>query len=87
MKKHGEISLAGVAYPTPSNQCWPGGVPYVFWNFAMQMLQQPKKITIVYYFDNEFRQVRMNQTHPAISYGRRPGHLEDPFILDRELEL
>jgi hypothetical protein len=49
VKKHGEISKTGVAYPTPSNQCWPGGVPYVFWNFAMQMLQQPKKITIVYF--------------------------------------
>ena len=30
VKKHGEISLAGKGYPTPSNQCWPGGVPYVF---------------------------------------------------------
>jgi len=29
VKKHGEISLAGKGYPTPSNQCWPGGVPYV----------------------------------------------------------
>ena len=24
VKKHGEISLAGEGYPTPSNQCWPG---------------------------------------------------------------
>src|SRR3954462_9940039 len=23
VKKHGEISLAGGTYPTPSNQCWP----------------------------------------------------------------
>src|SRR5258708_4135420 len=30
VKKHGEISLAGMGYPTPSNQCWPQGVPYVF---------------------------------------------------------
>jgi hypothetical protein len=54
VKKHGEISLAGVAYPTPSNQCWPGGVPYIFWNFGMQMLQLPDRVTIVYYFNNEF---------------------------------
>ena len=33
VRKHGEISLAGEGYPTPSNQCWPGGVPYVFWDF------------------------------------------------------
>jgi hypothetical protein len=48
VKKHGEISMSGVAYPTPSNQCWPGGVPFVFWNFGMQMLQQTNKITIIY---------------------------------------
>src|SRR5262249_15937317 len=23
VKRHGEISLTGVAYPTPNNQCWP----------------------------------------------------------------
>jgi hypothetical protein len=40
VKKHGEISLSGTDYPTPSNQCWPGGVPYIFRNFGMQMLQQ-----------------------------------------------
>jgi hypothetical protein len=87
VKKHGEISLAGVAYPTPSNQCWPGGVPYIFWNFAMQMLQQQDKITIIYYFDNEFRQVRMNQPHPARVapswYGDSVGHYEgDTLVVD-----
>src|SRR5262245_12238163 len=30
VKKHGEMSRAGIGYQTPSNQCWPGGVPYVF---------------------------------------------------------
>src|SRR6266550_9202704 len=65
VKKHGELSLSGVTYPTPSNQCWPSGVPYVFWNFGMQMLQQPKKITILYLHDQEVRHVRMNQAHPA----------------------
>ena len=23
VRKHGEISLAGIGYPTPANQCWP----------------------------------------------------------------
>ena len=35
VKKHGEMSLAGIGYPTPRNQCWPGGVPlrfYDHWN-------------------------------------------------------
>ena len=45
VKKHGKISLAGKGYPTPSNQCRPGGVPYVFWNFLMEMFQEPDHIT------------------------------------------
>ena len=54
----------GIAYPTPSNQCWPGGVPYVFWNFGIQLLQLPDKVTIIYFYDNDFRQIRMNERHP-----------------------
>jgi hypothetical protein len=80
VKQHGEISLAGVTYPTPSNQCWPGGVPYIFWNVAMQILQQPDKVTIIYYRDHEVRHVRMNQPHPARVtpswYGDSIGHYE-----------
>ena len=65
VKQHGEISLKRVPYPTPSNQCWPGGVPFVLFNIGMQMLQQPDKITILYSNDHEVRHVRMNQPHPA----------------------
>jgi hypothetical protein len=32
VKRHGELSKKKIPYPTPSNQCWPGGVPFVFWN-------------------------------------------------------
>jgi len=65
VKKHGEISLSGKGYPTPSNQCWPGGVPYVFWDFLLQMFQQEDRITMLYRHGNEIRRVRMNQSHPA----------------------
>src|SRR5712672_3416207 len=65
VKKHGEISLAGVTYPTPSNQCWPGGVPYMFWNIEMQMFQGTREITLLYLVDHQVRHVRMNQPHPA----------------------
>jgi hypothetical protein len=27
VKQLGELSLKGIGYPTPSNQCWPSGVP------------------------------------------------------------
>jgi hypothetical protein len=29
VKKHGELSLAGVTYPNPANQCWPEPVPFI----------------------------------------------------------
>jgi hypothetical protein len=87
VKRHGEISLAGGGYPTPSNQCWPGGVPFVFWNIGMQMLQQPDQITILYSNDHEVRHVRMNQPHPVRVrpswYGDSIGHYEgDTLVID-----
>ncbi len=87
VKKHGEISLTGVPYPTPSNQCWPGGVPFVLYNIGMQMLQQPEKITILYSNDHEVRRVRLNQLHPARVtpswYGDSVGHYEgDTLVID-----
>jgi hypothetical protein len=88
VKKHGEISLLAVTYPTPSNQCWPGGVPFVFSsNIGMQMLQQPDKITILYSNDHEVRRVRMNQPHPPRLtpswYGDSVGHYErDALVID-----
>jgi hypothetical protein len=43
VKKHGEISLAGESYPTPSNQCWPSGVPYIFSNTACRCCSCPNR--------------------------------------------
>src|SRR5580765_6343471 len=65
VKKHGEITLSGNGYPTPSSQCWPGGVPYVFWDFLVQIFQEKNQITMIYRQGNEVRRVRMNATHPA----------------------
>jgi hypothetical protein len=87
VKKHGEISLTGVPYPTPSNQCWSGGVPFVLYNIGMQMLQRPDKITIIYSNDHEVRHVRMNQSHPEHVtpswYGDSVGRYEgDTLVID-----
>jgi len=87
VKRHGVISLAGIGYPTPRNQCWPGGVPFEFYNIGMQMLQQPDKITILYSNDREVRRVRMNQPHPEHVtpswYGDSVGHYEgDTLVID-----
>jgi hypothetical protein len=85
VKKHGDMSLAGIGYPTPSNQCWPEPLPYAFWNPGMQMFQQPHKITILN--GNQLRQVRMNEPHPARVipswYGDSVGHYEgDTLVID-----
>jgi hypothetical protein len=87
VRKHGEISLSGVAYPSSTNQCRPGGVPFIFWNFGIEILQQPDKITILYLADHEVRHIRLNEAHPAHVtpswYGDSVGHYEgDMLVID-----
>jgi hypothetical protein len=87
VKKRGEISLSGLAFPDPDNQCLQNPVPYIFWNFDIQLLQQPDKVTIIYQHDEDFRQVRMNQPHPArvvpSVHGDSVGHYEgDALVID-----
>src|SRR5580693_3684768 len=87
VKQHGEVSKKKIPYPTPSNQCWPGGAPFVFWNIGMQMLQQKDKVTILYANDYDVRHVHMNSTHPAHVtpswYGDSVGHYEgDTLVID-----
>ena len=87
VKKHGELSLAGVTYPNPANQCWPEPVPFIYKNFGLQILQQPDRITMLYEQDHEIRHVRMNQPHPAQVkpswYGDSVGHYEgDTLVID-----
>jgi hypothetical protein len=88
VKKHGEISLAGVTYPNPANQCWPEPVPFIYKNFGVQLLQKPHEITILYEQDHEVRHVRLNEPHPAQLtpswYGDSVGHYEggDTLVVD-----
>ena len=87
VRKHGEISLAGIGYPTPRNQCWPGGIPFVFTTTAIEVLQQKDEVTFLYYEDHEVRHVRMNQKHPAHVtpswYGDSVGHWDgDTLVID-----
>jgi hypothetical protein len=87
VRRHAAISLEGGGYPTPSNQCWPGGVPYVFWDFLMEMVQQADRITMIYRHGNEVRHIRLNDSHPAAPvpswYGDSVGHYEgDTLVVD-----
>jgi hypothetical protein len=87
VKRHGELGLNGIGDPNPRNQCWPAGVPFVFTNGPTQLVQRPDKITILYGYDHQVRQVRLNQPHPAQVtpswYGDSVGHYEgDTLVVD-----
>src|SRR5947207_1194195 len=63
------------------------GVPYVFWDFLMQMFQGPDKIAMIYRHGNEVRHVRMNAPHPVQVtpswYGDSVGHYDgDTLVID-----
>jgi hypothetical protein len=85
VKQHGELSLSHFGYPTPRNQCWPGGVPFEFTNNGMMMLQKPDETLIVYRGDHQVRHVRMNQSHPEHVtpswYGDSVGHYEGDILV------
>lgn len=87
VKRHGDLEAGGIHAPSPLAECWPTGVPLILANGAMQLIQQPDKITILYSDTYEFRQVRMNQPHPAhvtpSRYGDSVGHYEgDTLVID-----
>src|SRR5258707_3875848 len=87
VKEHAEKELNAGPALNPINQCRPGGVPFVFYNLGMEMLQRPNSITILYVFDHEVRHVRLNETHPAQLtpswFGDSVGHYEgDTLVID-----
>jgi len=85
--QHGELMLHGGGYPTPTTQCWPEPLPYIFQSVALQMLQLPGKIVFLYPNDHQVRTVRLNEQHPASVtpswYGDSIGHYEgDALVID-----
>jgi hypothetical protein len=87
VKRLGEMSLAGITFPNPSNQCWPFPVPFIYKQFMLQMIQQPDRVTMLYSGDHELRRVRMNGSHPVALtpswYGDSVGHYEgDTLVID-----
>ena len=65
VKQYGELGRNGIGAPNPRNQCWPAGVPFVFSNGPTQLVQLTDKVVILYGYDHQFRQLRLNQSHPA----------------------
>jgi hypothetical protein len=87
VKKFGEMSLAGITYPNPANQCWPEPMPFIYKQNFVQIIQQPDKVTLLYQGDHEVRRIRLNERHPQpltpTWYGDSVGHYEgDALVVD-----
>jgi hypothetical protein len=87
VKKFGDMSLAGITYPNPANQCWPEPMPFIFKQFVVDVIQQPDRILMLYHGDHEVRRIRLNQPHPEQLtpswYGDSVGHYEgDTLVVD-----
>ena len=87
VKRQGELSLAGVTFPNPANTCWPEPVPFLFKHAAMQMLQLPDQIVMLFNEDHEVRRVRLNQPHAVEAapswHGDAVGRYEgDTLVID-----
>jgi hypothetical protein len=88
VKKFGEMSLAGITFPNPSNQCWPSPMPFIYKLSTINIFQQPDRITILYGgYNNEVRRVRLNEPHRSPLtpswYGDSVGHYEgDTLVID-----
>ena len=87
VREAGAVSLTGVNFPTPSNQCTPWPPLYGWRALEMQMLQQKDQVTILYVGDQQIRRVRLNGQHPAQVIpswgGDSVGHYEgDTLVID-----
>ena len=87
VKEFGEKEVNDGPALNPINQCRPSGVPFVFYNLGMEMLQQKNSITMLYVYNGEVRHVRLNEAHPAKVtpswFGDSVGHYEgDTLVID-----
>jgi hypothetical protein len=87
VKRQGEISKTGNAFPDPSNQCAPQQPPFILRQQEIQLLQEKDRVTILYMLDHHVRQVRLNASHPqrvTPSWsGDSIGHYEgDTLVVD-----
>ena len=48
VKKFGEISLAGITYPNPSNQCWPEPMPFIYKQIRWRSSSSRTRFTFLY---------------------------------------
>jgi len=88
VKKFGEMSIAGIVYGNPSNQCWPMPMLFIYKQGTVRIIQQPDKVLLIYTGPStDVRRVRLNDRHPEPLtpswYGDSVGHYEgDTLVID-----
>ncbi len=65
IKRRNALQRQGANVPTPSNQCTPMIVPYIYRVQGMQMVQAKDEAVLMYLQNHEVRHVRLNSSHPA----------------------
>ncbi len=86
VKHFGELSLKGITYDNPSNQCWPFPPPFIFKQAQLALIQKPDEVIMIYNGDH-LRRVRLNASHTSHLtpswYGDSIGHYEgDTLVID-----
>jgi hypothetical protein len=82
------VAANGRALATAHSLCYPEGVPYVFGETRMQILQGPSEITMIFGGEQEqSRTIYLNRPHPEHIvpswYGDSVGHFEgDSLVVD-----
>src|SRR6185436_830518 len=89
LKKSNDMVLSGFAMYARESRCWMTGVPTYLLNPAKQtfILQQPKKVTMMWQMDQQVRHIYLDVTHSANPksswYGESVGHYEgDTLVVD-----
>ena len=89
LKKSNDLVLSGFAMYARESRCWMTGVPTYLLNPAQPtfILQEPKKITMMWQMDQQVRHIYMDVPHSANPkpswYGESVGHWEgDTLVVD-----
>jgi len=89
LKKSNDMVLSGFAMYARESRCWMTGVPTYLLNPAQPtfILQEPKKITMMWQMDQQVRHIYLDVAHSARPkpswYGESVGHYEgDTLVVD-----